>query len=76
MTKIADFMTIRTISACVKLNIPVFSEIILKAIHQMTEKREDIEKLLKTYFTVGVTPECAESRKDADAFEGGTILFF
>ena len=43
-----------------------FLDSILKAIHQMTEKREDIQKLLKTYFKAGVTPDFAENPKDAD----------
>ena len=47
-----------------------FSGSILKAIYQMTEKIEDIEKLLKTYFTAGVTPDFAENPKEADALKG------
>ena len=48
-----------------------FSENILKVIYQMIEKHEDIEILLKTYFTAGVTPEFAQNRKDADVLKGG-----
>ena len=50
-------------------------ECILKAIHQMTAKRKEIEILLKTYFTAGVTPEIAENPKDGDALKGGPELY-
>ena len=52
-----------------------FLESDLKAIRKVVEKHEDIEELLKTYFTAGVTPEFATNSKDADALKGGTILF-
>ena len=51
-----------------------FLESILDAIDQMTEKHEDIEDLLKTYFTAGVTPEFAEKYQDTDALTGEIIL--
>ena len=41
----------------------------------MTEKYEDFENLLKTYFTAGVTPEFAENPKDTDALKGGLDFF-
>ena len=41
----------------------------------MTEKYEDFENLLKTYFTAGVTPEFAENPKDADPLKGGLELY-
>ena len=50
-------------------------ECILKAIHQMTAKRKEIETLLKTYFTAGVTPEFAENPKDADILKGLLKLY-
>ena len=56
-----------------KLN---FLESILKAILQMTQKHEDIENLLKTYFTAGVTPELAQNPKDAHSLKGQSVLFF
>ena len=59
----------------VKLNTTSVLESILKAIHQMTEKHKDIENLLKTYFTAGVTPEFAENTKDADVLKGGLELY-
>ena len=60
----------------VKLNTTSVLESILKATHQMIEKRKEIETLLKTYFTAGVTPEFAENPKDADALKGGLGLLF
>ena len=59
----------------VKLNTTCVLECILKAIHQMTENHENIKKLLKTYFTAGVTPEFAETPEDADALKGGLELY-
>ena len=42
----------------------------------MTEKAEDIEKMLKLFFEAGVTPEFATNLKDADALAGWLGLFF
>ena len=36
----------------------------------------DIETLLKTYFTAGVTPEFATNPKEAHILEGQSELFF
>ena len=45
-------------------------ESISKVVYQMSKKHKDIETLLKTYFTAGVTPEFAENRKDAEVLKG------
>ena len=54
--------------------INLFLEIISKAISKMTEKVQDIEKLLKTYFEAGVTPEFADNSDDAETLKGGLEL--
>ena len=43
----------------------------------MTEnqKEKDIENLLETFFTAGVTPDCAENPKDAYVLKGQLGLF-
>ena len=51
-----------------------FSESAFNAIYHMTEKHEDIEKVLKIFFTAGVTPDFAENPKDADALKGWLAL--
>ena len=48
-----------------------FSEIILKALCQMSKKHKDIEILLKTCFAAGVTPDFAENPKEAGPVKGG-----
>ena len=42
----------------------------------MTEKTENIEKMLKLFSEAGVTPEFAENPKDADALAGGLGIFY
>ena len=51
-----------------------FLEIISKAISKMTEKVQDIEKLLKTYLEAGVTPQFADNSNDAETLKGGLEL--
>ena len=41
----------------------------------MRDKHEDTEKLLKTYFATGVTPDFAENPKDAHVLKGGLEVY-
>ena len=49
--------------------------LLFEVLSEMTEKAEDIEKMLKLFFKAGVTPEFAENYLEANALTGGLELF-
>ena len=51
-------------------------QLLFEVLYEMTEKAEDIEKMLKLFFNAGVTPEFAENYLEANALTGGLELFF